>query len=95
MRYHEAMEIAPAHGQISGRTCSDDQPSIKGVDQLLRTLPQISSLPDLSAPEQYSCSVGIPEIQKIERVLPEGASMAAGRNAQAIEAFCPLAALSE
>ena len=88
------MEIAPAHGQISGRTGSEDQSGIEGVDQLLRTLLQISPLPDLSTPEQYSCSVGIPEIQKIERLLPEGATMVAGRNAQAIEAFCPLAALS-
>ena len=53
-------------GQISGRTGSEDQPRIKGMDQLLRTLLQISPLPDLSTPEQYSCSVGIPEIQKIE-----------------------------
>ena len=68
MRYHEAMEIAPALGQISGRTGPDDQPGIKGMDQLLRTLLQISPLPDLSTSEQYSCSVGIPEIQKIEGV---------------------------
>ena len=66
MRCHEAMEIAPALGQISGRTGSEDQPYIKGVDQLLRTLLQISSLPDLSTLEQYPCSVGIPEIQKVE-----------------------------
>ena len=42
------------------------QPSIKGMDQLLRQLLQVSPVPDLSASEQYSCSVGNPEIQKIE-----------------------------
>ena len=66
MRCHEAMEIASAHGQIIGRTGSNDQPSIKGVDQLLRTLSQVSPVPHLPASEQYSDSVGIPEIQKIE-----------------------------
>ena len=32
MRYYEAMENAPANGQISGRTGPSGQPSIKGLD---------------------------------------------------------------
>ena len=41
-------------------------PVLRGWINYYGQLPQVSSLPDLSTPEQYSCSVGIPEIQKIE-----------------------------
>ena len=88
------MEIEPALGQIHGRTGPEDQPSIKGMDQLLRTLLQISPVPCLSASEQYSCPVGNPEIQEIEGALSAGGSLVAEHRAQATEAICPLAALS-
>jgi hypothetical protein len=44
-------------------------------------LPQVSPLPDLSTPEQYSCSVGIPEIQKIEGAQAAGFSLVAAHSA--------------
>jgi hypothetical protein len=81
MQYHEAMEIAPTFGQISRRIGSEDQPGIKGLDQLLRILLQIGPLPDLSTPEQYSCSVGIPEIQETEGAQAAGISLVAMHSA--------------
>jgi hypothetical protein len=41
-------------------------PVVRGWIKLLWQLLQVSLIPHLSTPEQYSCQVGYPEIQKIE-----------------------------
>ena len=47
-------------------------PVLRGWINYYGQLLQVSPVPDLSTPEQYSCSVGISEIQKIERDISDG-----------------------